>query len=228
MNILTLIPAREGSKRILNKNLALLGGKPLLVYTIEAALAAGVSENVYVSTDSELIAQVAEKSGAKIIMRPADIATDTSSIESAIIHACNVVESASNVKIDLVLTLSPTSPLRTAHTIREFVSYFDKVKARYDALFSLTESRADYWLRGKEGEFIRLFPHAPRRSQERQPLFIENSALYITKKKALIENGSILGKKCAGFLLSTIESLDINEIGDLQIAEFILAGRLIK
>ena len=119
-------------------------------------------------------------------MRPADIATDTSSTESVIIHACNVVESASNVKIDLVLTLPPTSPLRTADTICEFVGYFDKVKARYDALLSLTESRADYWIRGKQGEFSRLFPHAPRRNQERQPLFIENSALYITEKKALI------------------------------------------
>jgi len=219
--IAAIIPARGGSKGIPGKNIRPLNGRPLLSYTIEAALESGVARDVFVSTDSEEIMRVAEASGAGVIRRPPEISHDTASTESALIHAVEFIGKNYDRRPEYVLTLPPTSPLRKAQTIRDFISYFILVRGEYDAMLSLTESRADYWIK-TNGNIRRLFPDAPRRRQDREPVYIENSALYITKTEALIATGSILGKNCTGFAISETEAVDINEPLDLRWAEFLL------
>ena len=94
----------------------------------------------------------------------------------------------------------------------------------YDAVLSLHEDRSDYWV--KEAAITRrLFPHAPRRRQDRQPLYIENSALYITTVSALRATQSVLGSRTTGFIIDPAEALDINEPIDLIRAEAMLSAR---
>jgi CMP-N-acetylneuraminic acid synthetase len=124
-----------------------------------------------------------------------------------------------------VLTLQPTSPLRTTSTIEKFVTAFNNVADRYDAMLSLHEERTDFWQQVGESQFKRLFPDAPRRSQERDPLWAENSALYITKSSALRKTGFILGESATGYVIDAIEGVDINNPLDLLWAEFLLSQR---
>lgn len=227
MDIIAIIPARAGSKRIPNKNIQLLNGKPLLAYTVEAAIDSGVAKEVFVSTDSEKIAEVARNFGAEVIKRPAEISHDAASTESVVIHALEIIRKERCRMPNAILTLPPTSPLRSFKTIRNFVSYYLNVAEQYDAMVSLNETRGDYWIKDSKGNFRRLFPAAPRRSQDREPIYLENSAIYITKTEAILNTNSILGNNCTGFIINNIESLDINEPLDLQWAEFVLQNMAI-
>lgn len=221
-SLLTVIPARGGSKAIPKKNIAPLGGKPLLSWTIEAAQAAGNCGRIVVSTDAADIAAAARRYGAEVIDRPAEISHDTASTESALLHALDVVEREGRLP-DAVLTLPPTSPFRKPETIRAFVERFTSLVPDEDALFTLHEDRTDFWMREPDGSFRRRDPNAPRRRQDRQPLYAENSAMYCTRTTVLRETGFILGRCPVGFIISAEEALDINEPRDLIYAE-LLAG----
>jgi CMP-N,N'-diacetyllegionaminic acid synthase len=225
LEMVAVIPARGGSKGIPGKNIRLLNGRPLLAYTIEAALEADVARHVLVSTDSDEIAAVALEYGAEVIRRPEEISHDTASTESALLHAVDFVVKTRGWSPGHILTLPPTSPLRSASTIKEAVGHYRSVMAEFDALLTLTENRGDFWRRDLQGNFSRLFPDAPRRRQEREPLFLENSAVYITRTSSLVETGSILGRKCTGFVIPDIEATDINEPIDLKWAEFLLEAK---
>lgn len=252
MNILAVIPARGGSKGIPHKNITPLSGKPLLTYTIEAATDAGCLTDIVVSTDDEAIMRVAEQSGAKRIMpgtaagkdagagdacgtqeatgtcglwiveRPADISGDTASTEAALLHALSVMEEQTGASYDAVMCLQPTSPFRKPETIRAFAAQFERDQDRFDALLTLHETKADHWVRHADGHFARLYPDAPRRRQERDPLYIENSAIYLTLASALKETKSVLGRRVNGFVITEREGVDINEPVDLVIAEGML------
>lgn len=225
MNIAVIIPARGQSKEIPNKNIYPLNGKPLLAYTIEAAFESGITKHIFVSTDSAAVAQVARKFGAEVINRSKDISSDTAPTETALIHALEVMEKEKGLIPDLILTLPPTSPLRSAKTIRNSVDYYLSVASKYDAMITLTETRGDYWIKDSRGEFKRIFPDAPRRRQERDPVYIENSALYITQTKSLLKTQSILGTFCTGFVIDEKEAIDINTENDLWLAEMFLKRR---
>jgi CMP-N-acetylneuraminic acid synthetase len=225
LELAAIIPARGGSKGIPGKNIRLLNGKPLLTYTIESALESRVAKDVFVSTDSEEIMRVAEASGASVINRPPEISHDTASTESALLHGVDFIKANHGWNPEYILTLPPTSPLRKAETIRKFISSFIPVCNEYDAMLSFTECRGDYWIKANE-DFSRLFPDAPRRRQDRKPLYLENSAMYVTKTESLIVTGSILGRNCTGFVINEIEAIDINEPLDLQWAEFVLKNIL--
>lgn len=222
ISILAVITARGGSKGIPRKNLALLDGKPLLIYTIESVLASGLNGRVVVSTDNDEIANVARQNGVEVIKRPDEISGDTASSESALLHALDVM-AESGFFPDAVLTLQPTSPLRKAETIKRFISKFSEIRNQYDAMLTLNEEGAFFWKKGKRPEeFVPLFLNAPRRRQEREPLYIENSALYITNTAALRKTGSVLGAKTAGFIINSDEAVDIDEPQDILLAEFLL------
>lgn len=223
MNILAVITARGGSKGIPKKNIVPLCGKPLLAYTLESVLATKLSGRVVVSTDDDEIAAVAEKYNVQVIKRPPEISGDTASSESALLHVLDVLKKEEYFP-DAVLLLQPTSPLRKAETIQKFVARFETIKNEYDAMLSLHEDRTDFWV-NNGGVFGRLFPNAPRRRQAREPLYAENSALYITNVDALRKTGSVLGSKTAGFIIDEDEALDINEPQDILLAELLLKKR---
>ena len=203
------------------KNIRPLLGKPLLAYTIGAARESGVANVVAVSTDCQETAEVALSYGAEVVPRPTEIAGDSASTEAALIHALNWY-SERGFPAEHVLTLQPTSPLRGAAQIRGLVeSYFSSAR-QVDCLLSMNERREDFWLVEQGRTWRRLFPDAPRRSQDRSPLYEENSAIYLTRVRALRDTGSILGNSAAGYLISREEAVDINDELDLLWAEFLL------
>ncbi|TDR76724.1 cytidylyltransferase domain-containing protein [Paludibacterium purpuratum] len=221
MDILIIIPARGGSKRIPKKNIALLAGKPLLAYTLEAIKETNLADNVIVSTDDDDIAATVARAGVRALHRPKEICVDNASTESALLHALHTVREEGYFP-DWIMTLPPTSPFRTAEIIRRFVEALDCVAQDIDCIMSVTENRGDFWLYDADGQFRRLFPDAPRRQQDRQPLFEENSALYLTRTTALESTGSILGCKVLGIPISAIEGFDINTPEDLKLADAIM------
>jgi len=219
--IVAVIPARGGSKRIPRKNLAMLAGRPMLHYTIEAALTALGDGRVFVSTEDTEVAAAAVSGGARVIERPPELATDTASTESALLHALEWPEVRATMS-DWLMTLPPTSPLRNAQTIAEFLEQVDLNRGKADCYFSVTENRGDFWLPDNSVTWRRLFPDAPRMQQEREPLFEENSAIYLTKMSALSETSSILGHSAVGIPIGREAAIDINDAFDLALAECLL------
>lgn len=219
MKYLIVVPARGGSKGIPNKNIYPLLGKPLLEYTLEVAINLNLDKHIAVSTDSEQIAKVAENySEVDVVERPPEISGDHASTEAALLHALSEMQERKGIAYDAVITLQPTSPLRKDKTVEQFIECFENHISEYDACLSLTETRSDYWV-CDNNRFHRLFPDAPRRRQERDPLFIENSCIYVTTAHALIETNSVLGHRVNGFVIPEVEGIDINEPNDLVIAE---------
>jgi len=224
--ILAFIPARGGSVEVPNKNIQPINGKPLIAYTIEAAIESNVTDHIYVSTNSEEIGEKAKKSGAEVIWRPEEISGFTASVEAGLIHTLDFLEEEKGLSFDYALNLHVTSPLRSAMTIRKFVDHYMTISDKYDAMLTLTETRSDFWINDGSDSFKRLFPDAPRRRQERNPLFYENSAIYITKVSALRETNSMLTNNCAGYVIDEHEAVDINTMLDLEWAGYLMNKRV--
>ena len=226
MKYLVVIPARGGSKGIPHKNIYPLLGKPLLEYTIESICNVEFDGDVVVSTDEGAIADVASRNEKVIVIRrPKEISGDFASTEDALIHALKYMEENKGKAYDAIVTLQPTPPLRTSSTIQKFLETYEKTADKYDAMLTLSEDRSDFWIKKDDGSFGRLFPEAPRRRQERNPLYVENSAVYVTKKESLLEYHSVLGRNVNGFVIDPVEGIDINEFSDIVLAESMLQKR---
>jgi len=221
LDLVIIIPARCGSKRIPLKNIMFLKDKPLLVYTIEAAKAAEITDRIYVSTNCEEIASVAQSYNIQVVDRPAHLAEDKVSTEAVLFHALDEL-SLENVVPEWVMTLPPTSPLRSIETVRRAVTIVADDPDGQDCLFTVTENRGDFWQKRSDGNLERLFPDAPRRQQDRKPLWEENSAVYLTRIESLRHTGSILGKKARGMIIDRSEAWDINTPFDILVAEALL------
>lgn len=223
MHFLVVIPARGGSKGIPLKNIYPLNGKPLLKYSLDMITQIDFDGDVVVSTDSDKIKEVAlSVPGIEVIDRPEEISGDKASTESALLHALRAMEERKNCHYDAVITLQATSPLRRPQTVKACMNRFEQDWDKYDALLTLTETRIDYWIKEGPEKYRRLYPDAPRRRQDRDPIYIENSAVYITSSKSLQETGSVLGYHVNGYVIPEREGVDINEPIDILIAEELL------
>lgn len=217
MKVFGIIPARGGSKSILLKNIKSLNGKPLIEYTIETALASKVLDRIAVSSDHEDIIRICQQYvGIDVIIRPPDLATDEAPTEWALLHACDELKKKDNFIPDVVLTLEPTSPLRSAQTIKRCIDIFKTTDA--DSVIGVTETKACY---GKivDGRFEYFFPNQPRRRQDREPIYKECSTIYGTIYKVLKNNKSVLGAKLYPLIIDEAEAFDINNKSDFLLAE---------
>lgn len=168
-----LILARGGSKGIPNKNLIKIGSQPLIYYSIKAALESNVDE-VWVSSDSDIILIVSQNLGAKTIKRPPELSTDTSSSEEALLHF------SKNIDFNTLVFIQPTSPLIESKYINEGLTKLHK----YDSIFS---AYREHWIPRWD---LNLNPiewdinNRPRR-QDKDEVLVENGAFYITNKENL-------------------------------------------
>ena len=218
---MAVIPARGGSKRAPRKNIRPLGNRPLLGYTIAAAHEAGLGDATLVSTEDAEIAETATRLGCRVLQRPDALATDAASTESVLLHALDEA-ARQGWHPEWILTLPPTSPFRRARTIRFFLDR--AADAGVDCLFSVTETRADLWRGDAAGKIVRLFPDAPRRQQDRAPLYEENSAVYVTSVAALRATGSVLGVSQRAVAIDPLEGFDINSELDFAIANALVTA----
>jgi CMP-N-acetylneuraminic acid synthetase len=213
--MLCVIPARGGSKRVPGKNMRLLAGYPLIYWTINAAMEAGLRP--IVSSDDQETLEYASNCGAYVIVRPDDLCQDDSSTESCLLHAVDEF----GVDPEWVMCLPPTSPLRSAESILQVISHTgDDV----GCVMTIHECRDDFWI--PHGAHIeRLNPGASRRQQERDPVYVENSAIYMVRTKVLRETGSVIGGMVSGVLIPPDEAVDINSETDLAVANALMVQR---
>lgn len=221
--VLAIIPARGGSKGILRKNIQPVGGKPLITHSVEHALEAPVVDRVVVSTDDPTIAAVAAAAGAEIISRPAEIAGDAASSEEALLHALDVLHDG-GYDPDIVVFLQPTSPLRGAADVEESVQTLIREDA--DSLISATPLHAFVWRReaGRMSSVTYDYRSRPRR-QDIAEHFIENGSIYVFKPWVLRKLGNRLGGKIAVYPMSFLQTLQIDEPQDLDLADRLLSIR---
>ncbi len=224
MKIVSIIPARGGSKGIPLKNLKLLNGKRLLDYSIEASLNSELIDRTIVSTDNYKIFKRAEKLGVEVIQRPKRLATDSASIESTIEHCLNYLKEKENYMPDIVVLLQNTSPLRTAKHVNEAIDLF--LKHKYDSMLSGYSSHHFLW-KTKNGE---MFPvnYNPKKRPNRQQFknqFIENGAIYITKYGVFQKNKCRISGKIGLYEMPEELSIDIDTKLDLIKANQVMKKR---
>jgi len=214
MKILGVIPARGGSNEIPRKNIKLLNGKPLIVYTIESALASNL-DKVVVSTDCKEIARISKDHGAIVVMRPDELAQDSS---PTIVAIQDVILKISN-KYNAVMTLQPTSPLRTEKHINEAIDLFKNDKSA-DSLVSIVKVPHNFMpekLMTLNGKYLTGSGDVKRR-QEILTMYARNgAAIYLTKTEIL--NDCMFGGKILPYFMSKICSFDIDDMEDWEIVE---------
>lgn len=221
--MLIVIPARGGSKGIPGKNIRILGGKPLINYTIETARKITSDENILVSTDSEEIKYVAEKTGLKVpFLRPLEFATDTAGTYEVILHALRWFEEKGTMP-DKILLLQPTSPFRKVDQIKDAI---DLYKNTLDMVVSVKETSSNpyYVLKeeNEEGFLVSSKNGSFERRQDCPKVWELNGAIYIINVKSLKE-GPISGfKKIKKYVMDEITSVDIDTELDWLIAEKII------
>ena len=210
MKVVSVIPARGGSKGIPLKNIVELGGKPLISYTIESSKQSNVDET-WVSTDSSEIASVVSEYGVKVIERPEDISTDTSQSEEALLHA------ARDSEFDVLVFIQPTSPLIKSEDINKGLEMMDE----YDSVFSVTK---EHWIPRWTMDvkpFEWEINNRPMR-QDKPETYIENGAFYITKRKNLLESKLRYSGKIGVVEMPLSRSFQIDTIEDLELMEKLL------
>jgi CMP-N,N'-diacetyllegionaminic acid synthase len=226
VSVLGIIPARGGSKGIPGKNNKLLCGKPLIQYTLEAALESNLSDLI-VSTDDDDVRQIALKFGVKVITRPPELAGDTVPTRPVLVHALQ----SSAKAFDAVMTLQPTSPLRTVLHINQSLSLFQQ-HPQADSLVSVVRVPHNYLpmsLMKKDGPWLNHFDDNASmiRRQEKPVLYARNgAAVYITRVDKL--NEFIVGGNILAYEMTRIESIDIDDMEDWVMAEIIINHMLKK
>lgn len=225
-SILALIPARGGSKGIPHKNIAQIGGKPLIAWTILAAQRAGVLDRVVVSTDDSAIAQVAQDYQAEVpFLRPPELALDDTPGMLPILHAIRWLEEHQNYKPDFVMCLQPTSPLRNAKDIEAAVRLMDEKSA--DGVVSVAPVKQHPgWMKlvdadGRMSDYLSANEIAARR-QDLLALYALNGAIYITRRGILLEKETWYTPATYAYKMPPERSVDIDSPWDLFLADMIL------
>lgn len=220
--IIAIIPARGGSKGIPRKNIRLLGGKPLIAYSIGAALKSEYIDDVVVSTEDEEIFNIARMCGAEMIKRPKELARDETPLDPVVFHALNFVEIKKNIRYNLVITIQPTSPLLTTATINKGIETL--LNKNYDTLISVVDETHLFWSK-KNNKFVPLFRERKNR-QFLTPIYKETGALLISKREVISRNSRI-GKKVFLFEIPKTEGINIDANRDWWIAENLLKRKRI-
>ena len=223
--ILSVIPARGGSKGIPKKNIIDLAGKPLIAWTIEASLKSEHITKTIVSSNDKEILDVSLKYGAEVINRPDSLSDDNANSESAVFHAINYLKNIEEV-FDIIILLQPTSPLRDSIEIDNafkelFLSNASGLISvcKYDnkILKAFTKNEYGYL----EGICNNCYPFMRR--QDLPGTFMSNGAMYIVNINEFVKYNSFYTKKTIPFIMSQDKSIDIDEHKDLENAAKLLS-----
>jgi len=217
---IAVIPARSGSKGIPSKNLVNFCGKPLLEWTIEQALSVNEIDSVWVSSDGDEILEVARKCGAKTIKRPDFISGDEATSESAWLHSLDYLEQ--HERVDLIVALQATSPIRHGSDIANAITQFRNEKL--DTLFSAVEIE-DYFIWKNENcilESINYDYKTRKRRQEIEKKYLENGSFYIFRAESFKEFKNRLHGKIGIYLMEKYKMFQIDSIEDVKLNEAIM------
>ncbi len=225
MRNIAIIPARSGSKGLKDKNIRLLNGKPLLAYTIEAALKSRCFDKVMVSTDSKKYAKIAEEYGAEVpFLRSKETSQDSTSPWEVMKEVLENYK-AMGEEFDTFALLQPTSPLRNAKDIKN--AYAELEEKRANAVVSMCELECSMHLVNTLPKSLSMKGFISneqynKRRQEIRPYYHFNGAIYISKVKSFMKHMNIYDDKCYAYIMDRNRSYDIDDKDDLKIVEALM------
>jgi N-acylneuraminate cytidylyltransferase len=215
--VVAIIPARGGSKRLPRKNILPFAGVPLLVHSIRQAKVVHLIARTIVSTDDVEIATIAERAGAQVIMRPAELSHDHATTASALRHVLGVL-AAKGERADVVVTLQPNCPLRPPALLRRAIALF--LKETPDSVVSVTESR--HKLGAVRGGYFEPQYKTGMRSQDMNAQFYENGIVYVSRADMIAEREDLFGERMLALETEPLYALgDIDTPLDFEVAEFL-------
>lgn len=224
MNIVTVIPARGGSKGIPKKNIIDLNGIPLIGYTIQYSLNCPLVNKTIVSTDSQEIARISEELGAEVpFIRPKEIAKDLTPDFPVMLHALNEIEKSTNQIVDFIVLLRPTSPFRPKGLIEQGIKLISEINEA-DSVRAVMESNQHPYRQWKSNSrFITGYEtsvHEPYNlpRQVLPKVFFQTGDIEIIRRSTLLK-GSVSGKKILPLEINPEDVLDIDTLKDLYDAK---------
>lgn len=221
MKILSIIPARGGSKGIPRKNLILLNKKPLLDYSINASTNSKYISKTVLSTDDDEIEVYGKKFPITIIKRPKNLASDDAPLDSTITHVLDHLKDTEDFIPDVIILLQNTSPLRTSKHIDNALELF--FKKNHDSFLSVYSSHKFIW--HQLDDVVTPVNYDPLKRPNRQDFsneFIENGAIYITKYDSFQKTHCRISGKIGHYLMPENLSLEIDTEYDIFLAEHLL------
>lgn len=227
MKIIAIIPARGGSKGVPGKNIKLLGGYPLIAYSIIAATLTNRIHRTIVSTDSEVIADIALRYGAEVpFLRPKEFASDTSPDIEFVLHALNWFQDKENIIPECLVHLRPPTPLRTPELINNAISAIenDPESTSLRSVQELGEAPEKYFRINERGHLTGLFPDDPRPEyynlprQAFPPAYYPNGYVDIIKPHYVLKNNRLHGHKMIGFV--TPKTTEVDTVDDFHFLEY--------
>lgn len=225
--VIAIIPARGGSKGLPSKNIKLLCGKPLIVWTIQVALKSKLIDELVVSTDNQQIADIARGAGASVpVLRPAEIATDKAPTIDVIDHTLDYFRSKKAQTFDYVVLLEPTSPLREDDDIDNMLLKLHVSAESFDSIVSLGEvGEHPSIMKRLSGEKIEPFCselQIATRRQDLQPAFFPYGVAYIAKAGSLMAERTFYAKRCTYYSIKRYQNYEIDDIYDFLAVENIM------
>lgn len=228
MHVIGVIPARGGSKGLPGKNIKPIAGKPMIQWTIEAALEAEVFDRVIVSTDGADIAAVARAAGAEVIERPADISGDTAAIEDSLRHVVRTLESQGQ-DIDVMVLMQANVPIRKPGFIGEVVRTLES--SDFTSVVSACEvkQRPEWMKKVQDGCLIPYMECTSYRRQELPDLFVIDGAVEAIRRDVLMDTEGksgvhvYFGDRMGFCVQESLYSMDVDSIDDFHIVDPVLA-----
>lgn len=222
MNRIAIIPARGGSKRIPRKNIVDFEGKPMIAWTIEAALQSGCFDEVLVSTDDEEIAEASRAAGAAVPFLRQENADDHAPASQATISALKQAEAHWDTHFDLIAQLMPNCPLRAASHIQEAIRHFMAENLSFQISCFRFGWMNPWWSVQLSSNGIpeRMFPDAAKqRSQDLPSLYCPTGAIWLANRNALLAADTFYGPEHRFFPLDWQAAVDIDDMEDLRMAK---------
>jgi CMP-N-acetylneuraminic acid synthetase len=224
---LGVIPARGGSKSVPRKNIAMLNGKPMIAYTIQAAQGSQRLTDFVVSSEDAEIIRVAQQYGAPApFVRPEELATDDAPSLPVVQHAVRKMEALKGVKYDVIVLLQPTTPLRRPEDIDAVIDKL--VSTGADSVVSVCDVGAYHPARMRKIEDDRLVELPVReqremlRRQDLPPVYIRNGAVYAVRRQVVMEQNSMIGQVSRPYIMPENRSVNVDSPLDFRLAEILL------
>lgn len=226
MKRIAIIPARSGSKGLRDKNIIDLCGKPLIAYTIEAAIQTKSFESVIVSTDSQYYAEISHQYGADVMMRGETLSNDKATTYMVLE---DILKNRLLNPIDYFVLLQPTSPLRTSTHIKEAMEKFESRYADFNFLVSMKESEHAKVLVNPidEDDSLKYFD-TDFSNYRRQGYkdYSPNGAIFIAKPEAYLKQKHFFGANSLAYVMNAEDSVDIDHAIDLELAKILIQNRM--
>ena len=231
--IIAIVPARSGSKGLVDKNIKNLNGKPLMTWSIGAGLGSKYVDKLIVSTDSKKYAEIALDFGAEVpFIRPKEISADTSSRKKVIVHALSFFENKGE-QYDYIVFLEPTSPLTTTEdldaSIERLLSDVDGAESIVGV--SLSEATHPDFMVGLENGFLKFLNKGQKssvvRRQDLEQVYFYDGSLYVSKVDAYLDK-EFYHEKTLGYVTPKWKSLEVDDIYDFIMIEAIMQHKEYK